>query len=220
MTTGDAPLHHHHGAIFFEPVPSTRKDLKNLCFVCERVWPGLHQMTVVRFTVAVLMMAMMAHARQQRECGTLDLDSSLTRHCFPEGGGEHSTCCVDINLPKRELDMVLTCIRTRTLPMPHARTHTRTHAHTHAQTKTKTHTDTDKRTRTRTRTRTEKTHTHAQTQTQTTNNQTHSCFLETRHKEHIQMHSSTDHAKSFTIVLVASWKISCLPDAGRLNLPP
>jgi hypothetical protein len=178
-------------------------------------------MTVVRCTVAVLMMAMMAHARQQRECGTLDLDSSLTRHCFPEGGGEHSTCCVDINLPKRELDMVLTCIRTHKLPMPHSRTHARTHArtdkdqdtHRHRQTHTHTHTHTHR----------EDTYTDTDTDTDTTkqtNKQTHACFLETRHKEHIQMHSSTDHAKSFTIVLVASWKISCLPDAGRLNLPP
>jgi hypothetical protein len=76
----------------------------------------------------------MVHARQQRECGTLDLDSSLTRHCFPEGGGDHSTCCVDINLPKRELDMVLTCIRTHALPNT-TLTHTHTHTHTHARTK-------------------------------------------------------------------------------------
>ena len=29
-------------------------------------------------------------------CGTLDLDSSLTQHCFPADKSHHFVCCVDI----------------------------------------------------------------------------------------------------------------------------
>ena len=29
-------------------------------------------------------------------CGTLDLTSPLTQHCFPEDGSHHFVCCVDI----------------------------------------------------------------------------------------------------------------------------
>ena len=36
---------------------------------------------------------------KKRQCGTMDLRSSLTKHCFPEDGLSHSVCCVDIRLP-------------------------------------------------------------------------------------------------------------------------
>lgn len=32
-------------------------------------------------------------------CGTLDLASPLTRHCFPPDASRHQFCCVDIKLP-------------------------------------------------------------------------------------------------------------------------
>jgi hypothetical protein len=33
-------------------------------------------------------------------CGTLDLTSPHTQHCFPEDGSHHFVCCVDINMPE------------------------------------------------------------------------------------------------------------------------
>lgn len=57
--------------------------------------------------LAVACVSIGTYARPHRECGTLDLDNVLTRHCFPEGGGQHSTCCIDIDLPKRDADMVM-----------------------------------------------------------------------------------------------------------------
>lgn len=33
-------------------------------------------------------------------CGTLDLTSPLTQHCFPEDGSHHFVCCVDIQMPE------------------------------------------------------------------------------------------------------------------------
>ena len=33
-------------------------------------------------------------------CGTLDLTSPLTQHCFPEDGSHHAVCCVDISMPE------------------------------------------------------------------------------------------------------------------------
>ena len=33
-------------------------------------------------------------------CGTLDLDSPLTQHCFPYDLAHHFVCCVDIKLPE------------------------------------------------------------------------------------------------------------------------
>ncbi|KAH7623686.1 hypothetical protein NADE_008509 [Nannochloris sp. 'desiccata'] len=32
-------------------------------------------------------------------CGTLDLTSPLTQHCFPADGSHHFVCCVDIQMP-------------------------------------------------------------------------------------------------------------------------
>ena len=32
-------------------------------------------------------------------CGTLDLTSRLTQHCFPADGSHHFVCCVDISTP-------------------------------------------------------------------------------------------------------------------------
>lgn len=36
-------------------------------------------------------------------CGTLDLNSPLTQHCFPADGSHHFVCCVDIATPENEL---------------------------------------------------------------------------------------------------------------------
>ncbi|KAK9867988.1 hypothetical protein WJX84_010855 [Apatococcus fuscideae] len=33
-------------------------------------------------------------------CGTLDLTSDLTQHCFPQDGSHHFVCCVDITSPE------------------------------------------------------------------------------------------------------------------------
>lgn len=33
-------------------------------------------------------------------CGTLDLQSTLTQHCFPEDGSHHFVCCEGITLPE------------------------------------------------------------------------------------------------------------------------
>jgi len=33
------------------------------------------------------------------ECGTLDLNHTLARHCFPVDGSQHHVCCTDIPLP-------------------------------------------------------------------------------------------------------------------------
>lgn len=33
-------------------------------------------------------------------CGTLDLESILTQHCFPEDGSHHFVCCEGITLPE------------------------------------------------------------------------------------------------------------------------
>lgn len=35
----------------------------------------------------------------QLACGTLDLTSSLTQHCFPKDTSHHFVCCVDITSP-------------------------------------------------------------------------------------------------------------------------
>ncbi|KAK9818442.1 hypothetical protein WJX74_000998 [Apatococcus lobatus] len=40
-----------------------------------------------------------AQATASRACGTLDLTSKHTQHCFPEDGSHHFVCCVDINSP-------------------------------------------------------------------------------------------------------------------------
>eukprot|EP00275_Glaucocystis_incrassata_P001890 EC124241.1.p1 GENE.EC124241.1~~EC124241.1.p1 ORF type:complete len:138 (+),score=0.08 EC124241.1:231-644(+) len=37
---------------------------------------------------------------KDRQCGTLDLNSPLTQHCFPHDGSHHFVCCVDITLPE------------------------------------------------------------------------------------------------------------------------
>ena len=36
-------------------------------------------------------------------CGTLDLASALTQHCFPADGSHHFVCCVDISSPEETL---------------------------------------------------------------------------------------------------------------------
>ena len=33
-------------------------------------------------------------------CGTLDLTSHLTQHCFPHDKSHHFVCCVDIESPE------------------------------------------------------------------------------------------------------------------------
>jgi hypothetical protein len=43
--------------------------------------------------------AIRSHQSEPRSCGTLNLTSKLTKHCFPANAALHAVCCVDIQLP-------------------------------------------------------------------------------------------------------------------------
>ena len=38
---------------------------------------------------------------EMQPCGTLDLKSPKTQHCFPEDASHHFVCCVDIQTPEK-----------------------------------------------------------------------------------------------------------------------
>eukprot|EP00960_Hanusia_phi_P015905 468914-Hanusia_phi.AAC.4 len=53
---------------------------------------------------ALMLMALMAAGAgarrpERKQCGTMNMQSSLVQHCFPEDGLSHTVCCVDIRLP-------------------------------------------------------------------------------------------------------------------------
>ena len=46
-----------------------------------------------------LVLARGAKPKKRRQCGDMDMDSPLTKHCFPPDGRSHGVCCTDIRLP-------------------------------------------------------------------------------------------------------------------------
>eukprot|EP00961_Rhodomonas_salina_P147886 1990730-Rhodomonas_salina.1 len=67
-------------------------------FAAKQLWPGsiLHRGSARVFLLAMTLAVQPAVARQS--CGTLNVDSAVASHCFPQDGSHHSVCCVDIEL--------------------------------------------------------------------------------------------------------------------------
>ena len=63
--------------------------------LCSSTLLSVQQMTQVGSAISDSMIEW----SEPRTCGTLNLTSKLTKHCFPTDASRHSVCCVDIQLP-------------------------------------------------------------------------------------------------------------------------
>mmetsp|Transcript_14955 Transcript_14955/g.40102 ORF Transcript_14955/g.40102 Transcript_14955/m.40102 type:complete len:116 (-) Transcript_14955:594-941(-) len=61
---------------------------------------------MAKFAKSICMLVILALAAvaqsavfEKKPCGTLDLTSGRTQHCFPPDASHHSVCCVDIKTP-------------------------------------------------------------------------------------------------------------------------
>ena len=58
---------------------------------------------VVLLSLLLLSFSCSAEPAPPAPCGTLDLSSALTQHCFPADGSHHFVCCVDISTSEQTL---------------------------------------------------------------------------------------------------------------------
>lgn len=64
--------------------------------------PTIRAATILLFCtfISSRTVVVLAEPKPPAPCGTLDLQSQLTQHCFPEDGSHHFVCCVDIQMPE------------------------------------------------------------------------------------------------------------------------